>query len=84
MLKRIRLLAIIRLFLFAFVMVSYERGESGTGGGIGRTRSNYQMWQKTYGGRGWDEDHAIQQTSEGGYIVAGGTASSGAGEDDVG
>ncbi len=33
-------------------------------------------WQKTYGGDGWDEARSIQQTSDGGYIVAGVTQSS--------
>ena len=29
------------------------------------------QWQKSLGGSGWDEAHAIQQTSDGGYIAAG-------------
>lgn len=38
------------------------------------------QWQKTYGSTsGWDEADSIQQTSDGGYIVAGQTASWGAG-----
>jgi uncharacterized delta-60 repeat protein len=36
-------------------------------------------WQKTYGGNGWDEASSIQQTSDGGYIVAGTTGSFGGG-----
>jgi uncharacterized delta-60 repeat protein len=40
------------------------------------------VWQKTYGGAGNDWAHFIQQTSDGGYIVAGGTYSFGAGYDD--
>jgi len=39
-------------------------------------------WQKTYGGSEWDRAHSIQQTSDGGYIVAGCTESFGAGWDD--
>jgi uncharacterized delta-60 repeat protein len=39
-------------------------------------------WQRTYGGAGWDEASSIQQTSDGGYIVAGGTNSFGAGDHD--
>jgi len=39
-------------------------------------------WQKTYGGSGFDYTYSIQQTSDGGYIVAGGTESSGAGIED--
>ena len=33
------------------------------------------LWQKSYGGDNSEESHAIQQTSDGGYIVAGHTAS---------
>jgi uncharacterized delta-60 repeat protein len=37
------------------------------------------FWQKTYGGANYDEANSIQQTSDGGYIVAGYTQSFGAG-----
>jgi hypothetical protein len=40
-------------------------------------------WQKTYGGNGDDHATSIQQTSDGGYIVAGGTSSFGAGSYDL-
>jgi hypothetical protein len=39
-------------------------------------------WQKTYGGTNWEQAYSIQQTSEGGYIVAGYTRSFGAGSYD--
>ena len=39
-------------------------------------------WQKTYGGNLLDEAHFIQQTTDGGYIVAGDTVSFGAGSSD--
>jgi regulation of enolase protein 1 (concanavalin A-like superfamily) len=32
------------------------------------------IWAKTYGGLGWDEAYSVQQTSDGGYIMAGLTA----------
>ncbi|MDR3230094.1 MAG: hypothetical protein LBT65_01525, partial [Synergistaceae bacterium] len=32
-------------------------------------------WERAYGGRNVDEAHAIQQTRDGGYIVAGGSKS---------
>jgi serine/threonine protein kinase len=41
------------------------------------------IWQKTYGGSGDDWANSIQQTSDGGYIVAGGTTSFGAGRRNV-
>ena len=41
------------------------------------------IWQKTYGGSGSDLAYSIQQTTDGGYIVAGITASLGAGSYDV-
>jgi uncharacterized delta-60 repeat protein/uncharacterized repeat protein (TIGR02543 family) len=40
-------------------------------------------WQKTYGGVNHECAFAIQQTTDGGYIVTGGTSSSGAGSDDL-
>jgi ribosomal protein S11 len=41
------------------------------------------IWAKTYGGTYWDGAFSVQQTSDGGYIVAGLTASFGAGFDDI-
>ena len=39
-------------------------------------------WQKSYGGAGWDWANSLQQTDDGGYIVAGMTLSFGAGSRD--
>ncbi len=41
------------------------------------------IWAKTYGGTDEDGASSVQQTSDGGYIVAGYTASFGAGYDDI-
>jgi ribosomal protein S11 len=41
------------------------------------------IWAKTYGGTNSDWAFSVQQTSDGGYIVAGRTYSFGAGEDDA-
>ena len=40
-------------------------------------------WQKTYGGTAADTALSIQQTTDRGYIIAGATASFGAGNDDI-
>jgi len=40
-------------------------------------------WAKTYGGPNGDEARSIQQTADGGYIVAGWTGSFGAGRSDI-
>jgi len=47
------------------------------------TPSQPIVWQKTYGGGSDDEALSIQQTQDGGYIVAGYTNSFGTGESDV-
>jgi TolB-like protein len=41
------------------------------------------QWAKTYGGTYWDVAYSVQQTSDGGYIVAGYTGSFGAGYEDI-
>jgi len=40
------------------------------------------LWSRTYGGSGWDRCFSVQQTSDGGYILAGFTESFGAGDFD--
>ncbi|MBU1750131.1 MAG: PKD domain-containing protein [Chloroflexi bacterium] len=41
------------------------------------------VWEKTLGGSNWDIAHSIQETSDGGFIMAGRTLSSGAGNYDA-
>jgi uncharacterized delta-60 repeat protein len=41
------------------------------------------IWAKTYGGTDYDYAYSVQQTSDGGYIVAGFTRSFGAGYNDI-
>lgn len=40
-------------------------------------------WTRTYGGTNWDFAYSIEQTTDGGYIIAGGTYSYGSGNEDM-
>jgi hypothetical protein len=67
-------------------VVTGETHSFGAGGGdvwVLKLNSDGTIaWQKTYGGNGSDTAHSIQQTLDGGYIVAGETDSFGAGDVD--
>jgi hypothetical protein len=40
------------------------------------------LWTKTYGGTDWDFGNCVEQTTDGGYIICGGTYSYGKGDED--
>jgi hypothetical protein len=42
-----------------------------------------EIWHRTFGGSNYDYGYSVQETSDGGFIIAGGTSSSGAGSWDV-
>lgn len=65
-----------------YIVASYTES-FGAGGGdfwvLKLKADGNVVWQKTYGGSDWDDALSIQQTSDGGYIVAGRTSSFSAG-----
>jgi TolB-like protein len=69
-----------------YIVAGYTITISGVGADIFLIKTDEKgniQWAKTYGGRSWDDAYSVQQTSDRGYIVAGGTYSFGAGGRDI-
>lgn len=67
----------------------FASGTSSFGGGgkdiwiVNLNKHGDIRWQRTYGGKREDYSWSIQETSDGGYVFAGGTRSFGAGGDEI-
>ena len=69
---------------FALVGTTFSEGEGGSDVILIRTDgSGNELWRRTYGGTENDDGRDIVQTSDGGFALAGGTYSEGAGDSDM-
>jgi len=69
-----------------YIVTGYTGSYGTTNGDVYLVKTDpngISQWQKTIGGSNSDCAHSVQQTSDGGYIIAGGTESYGAGSGDV-
>ncbi|HSH68109.1 MAG TPA: T9SS type A sorting domain-containing protein [Bacteroidia bacterium] len=69
-----------------YVLLGYTNTPGGPGGyDIFVVKMDADLnteWEKKYGGSDWDFGNCIEQTSDGGYIICGGTYSYGKGDED--
>jgi len=69
-----------------YIMAAYSSGFGAGSNDFYLVRANSlgdTLWTKSYGGSGSDVGYSVQQTTDGGFIVAGYTTSFGAGNNDV-
>ena len=70
-----------------YILVGYTNSPSGGGYGdvylIKTDANGIALWEKTYGGAYEEYGYSVQETTDGGYIIVGNTASFGAGDLDV-
>ena len=77
--------AIIQLVDSSYVMVGYTNSIGFGGYDIFLVKADKYgqlLWQKTIGGTDWDFANSLQQTTDGGFIIAGSTFSYGYGNED--
>lgn len=77
--------SVIQLIDSSYIMVGYTNS-IGFGGYdvflVKADKNGALVWQKTIGGTDWDFANSLQQTSDGGFIIAGSTYSYGYGNED--
>jgi hypothetical protein len=69
-----------------YIIVGYKDGSGVSGSDVYLVKadsSGTMVWEKTFGGANPDVGYSVQQTSDGGYILTGRTASFGAGLGDL-
>lgn len=70
----------------SLIIVGYTNNTNGKGYDIYLLRLDRwgnKLWEKTYGGSDWEFAYSVHETSDGGFIIAGGTYSYGAGNEDA-
>ena len=70
-------------FVVAGVTTSFGAGESDDVYLIRTDAQGDTLWTRTFGGSGHERGWSVQQTDDGGFVVAGSTDSFGAGDTDV-